>query len=440
MLLTDAQALTPGAHLRAEIERLHLDQGAVAQATGVSRQTINNLVNDRQAISRAMAAKLGRLTGRSSDYWLRSLFPNPATKQELAEPNGERLLRGERPDHSAILVNYQIIRAVREGVICVDPFTQENVQRASIDLTLDDFIITPDGKEIDISEGQSFTLKAGQTANVRTREWIELPLDYVGRLGGITKLAKFGIIISHGFQVDPGFKGHLQFCLFNAGGRSFLLISGAPIISLEITPLARTPSVGEGGSGPESGADDRADVASHFRGQSSSSACDRLIRHTLGGYVKFAGNSDLVSARIAELDLDIVDSGKEAASAGAVASALDTLKVLRANQQTRTDLNDTYDAFFNGIADRLCLSADQVRSAIVALGLPFLDGDNSIVRLRNGESVVLQLPNRPAKITLRTLARQLRMNSHDLILLLTGAMPCAQLEIAPGIGYPLNSE
>jgi addiction module HigA family antidote len=74
MLDHDQARSTPGAHLRAEIERLGLDQVAIAEATGVSRQTINNIVNGRQAISRAMAAKLGRLTGRSSDYWLRSRF------------------------------------------------------------------------------------------------------------------------------------------------------------------------------------------------------------------------------------------------------------------------------------------------------------------------------------------------------------------------------
>ena len=430
MLLTDAQALTPGAHLRAEIERLRLDQVAVAQATGVSRQTINNLVNDRQAISRAMAAKLGRLTGRSSDYWLRSHFPNTAAKQrpEFDEQGSDHPHTSDRADFPrvAILVNHQIIRAVREGLICVDPFTQENVQRASIDLTLDDFIITPDGREIDISEGQSFTLKSGQTVNVRTREWIEFPLDYVGRVGAMTKLAKFGIIMSHGFQVDPGFKGHLQFCLFNAGGKSFVLISGAPIISLEIMPLSTTPSTGADGPASVSGPDDRADVVSHFRGQSSSSACDRLIRDVLGGYVKTGGTSGLISARIAELELDIVASSKEAALAGAIASALDTLKVLRANQQTRTDLTDTYDAFFSSVAERLCLSGDQVRSAIVALGLPFQDSDNTIVRLRSGEAVLLQLPSKSAKITLKTLARQLRMNSHDLVLMLTGLMACSQ--------------
>ena len=72
--------LTPGQHLRAEIERLGLDQVAMCKAVGVSRQTVNNIVNDRQPISRAMAGKLGRITGRSSDYWLRVVFVRAACR------------------------------------------------------------------------------------------------------------------------------------------------------------------------------------------------------------------------------------------------------------------------------------------------------------------------------------------------------------------------
>src|SRR3569833_2389630 len=64
----------PGAHLRAVLMRLGLDQVAVSKATGVSRQSINNIVNGRQPISRAMAGKLGRLTGHGSDYWLSAPF------------------------------------------------------------------------------------------------------------------------------------------------------------------------------------------------------------------------------------------------------------------------------------------------------------------------------------------------------------------------------
>src|SRR6185312_7013740 len=110
--------LTPGEHLRAEIGRLNLDQVAVSQATGVSRQSINNIVNGRQPISRAMAAKLGRLTGHSSDYWLRASFARPRTQNvdKDASLRGERGGQADpRPFGVGVLVNHQIARAVKDG-------------------------------------------------------------------------------------------------------------------------------------------------------------------------------------------------------------------------------------------------------------------------------------------------------------------------------------
>ena len=107
-----AGGLTPAEHLRAEIERLGLDQVAVSEATGVSRQSINYIVNGRQPISRAMAAKLGRLTGHEPDYWLRASFPRP----------GGAIVAEDKPTPAAaparatgVLVNHQIIRAVTNG-------------------------------------------------------------------------------------------------------------------------------------------------------------------------------------------------------------------------------------------------------------------------------------------------------------------------------------
>ena len=109
-----------------------------------------------------------------------------------------------------VLVDHQIVRAVRDQIIVIDRFSEDNVRAASIDLSLDDFILSADGKEIDISD-EPFFLEAGQMVNVGTKEWIAFPHDYLGRVGAMTELAKFGIIVSHGFQVDPGYSGHLQF-------------------------------------------------------------------------------------------------------------------------------------------------------------------------------------------------------------------------------------
>jgi dCTP deaminase len=234
--------LTPGQHLRAEIERLGLDQVVVRKATGVSRQTINNIVNDRQPISRSMAAKLGRLTGRSSDYWLRASFSTAPHAEQLANPGA-----GVRPFGGGVLVNYQIAQAVKNGVIAMDPFDEANVRPASVDLTLGDVLITAEGKTINIGGGRSYTLKGNRTVNVSTKERIEFPQDYIGRVGAIMNLAKIGIFTSVGFQIAPGFSGHLKFCIFNSGRDKIELSSGMPIVSIEIMPLSVMPVMNDRG-------------------------------------------------------------------------------------------------------------------------------------------------------------------------------------------------
>ena len=240
--------LTPGQHLRAEIERLGLDQVAVRKATGVSRQTINNIVNDRQPISRAMAGKLGRLTGHSSDYWLQASFSSALRAQHLANPGAAIRSPG------GILVNHQIVHAVKNGIIGMDPFDEANVRPTSVDLTLGDVLITAAGKKISIGDGHRFALKSNCTVNVSTKERIELPQDFVGRVGAITSLAKSGIFTSAGFQLTPGFSGHLQFCIFNSGRENLELRSGMPIVSIEIMSLSVMPLMnGDGVKQPRRG-------------------------------------------------------------------------------------------------------------------------------------------------------------------------------------------
>src|SRR3569833_1053185 len=116
-------ALKASEHLRAELDRLGLNQIDVSKATGVTRQTVNNVVNGRLPISRAMAAKLGRLTGRGSDYWLQDKFA-------VSKPPSRSGTRG------GLLVGHQIVRAIKDGIIDVAGFDESRVRAASLDLTL----------------------------------------------------------------------------------------------------------------------------------------------------------------------------------------------------------------------------------------------------------------------------------------------------------------
>lgn len=219
----EAGRASPGAHLRAELRRLGLDQVAVSKATGVSRQSVNNIINGRQPISRAMAGKLGRLTGHSSDYWLSESFGESPSTPYTADA---------APRAAGLLVNHQIARAVKDGIIGIDPFNPARLRAASIELTLHANAQVPD---------KGLKLAAGAATQATTAETIELPRDYLGRIGAAEPLCRHGIVASAALQIEPGFKGRLQFHLFNAGGVPFVLRAGEPVIALEVFRLAATP-------------------------------------------------------------------------------------------------------------------------------------------------------------------------------------------------------
>jgi antitoxin HigA-1 len=61
----------PGEMLREDfMPDYGLTAASLAEALGVSRQTINEIVRERRAISPAMALMLSRLFGNSPEFWL----------------------------------------------------------------------------------------------------------------------------------------------------------------------------------------------------------------------------------------------------------------------------------------------------------------------------------------------------------------------------------
>lgn len=71
MLTTKRKPATPGEILAKEfMAPLGLTQGALAEAMGVQRKHVNELCNDRRAVTAAMALILARVFGNSPDFWL----------------------------------------------------------------------------------------------------------------------------------------------------------------------------------------------------------------------------------------------------------------------------------------------------------------------------------------------------------------------------------
>jgi len=71
MLNTKRKPVTVGEVLVEEfLTPLGLTQGALAQAMGVQRRLVNELCNDRRAITADTALMLARVFGNSPDFWL----------------------------------------------------------------------------------------------------------------------------------------------------------------------------------------------------------------------------------------------------------------------------------------------------------------------------------------------------------------------------------
>ena len=83
MLLISRKPTHPGEMLREEfLPDYGLSIAQLAQRLGVSRQTANELVHERRAVTPQMALRLGKLFGTTPQYWL-NLQHNADIWQEL---------------------------------------------------------------------------------------------------------------------------------------------------------------------------------------------------------------------------------------------------------------------------------------------------------------------------------------------------------------------
>ncbi|HEY5086141.1 MAG TPA: HigA family addiction module antitoxin, partial [Gemmatimonadaceae bacterium] len=76
MALPNSRVLTrrpthPGEMIRGDfLPDYQLTVAGLAEAAGVSRQSVNELLRGRRAVSPEMALRLGRLFGNSPEFWM----------------------------------------------------------------------------------------------------------------------------------------------------------------------------------------------------------------------------------------------------------------------------------------------------------------------------------------------------------------------------------
>lgn len=70
-LLSGLEAMHPGEWLREVVlPATGLTKTEIAQKLGVSRQTLHDLIAERQPVTVAMALRLGKLFGNAAEFWL----------------------------------------------------------------------------------------------------------------------------------------------------------------------------------------------------------------------------------------------------------------------------------------------------------------------------------------------------------------------------------
>ncbi len=142
-----------------------------------------------------------------------------------------------------ILAKPEILRRIQDGRIKIEPFDEEAVGPASIDLTLDNklrvfntdqHITRADidyktlAKLVDITDG--YLLEPGELVLGITKERLTLPEDVCGWLNSRSRFARIGLMshIAAPF-LAPGISNRQILEIFNAGRNKIRLMQGMKI-------------------------------------------------------------------------------------------------------------------------------------------------------------------------------------------------------------------
>jgi dCTP deaminase len=123
------------------------------------------------------------------------------------------------------------------------------------------------GVTIPLKPNESFKIPPGQFAFLVTEESIEVPNDALALISIRTDLKFRGLVNVSGFHVDPGWKGHLKFGIYNAGSANVHLRRGQEMFLIWYADLDRTSEKTYKKSASKGGAFIPEEYASNMSGQ-----------------------------------------------------------------------------------------------------------------------------------------------------------------------------
>ncbi|MDE3097835.1 MAG: hypothetical protein KGJ88_00025 [Verrucomicrobiota bacterium] len=139
----------------------------------------------------------------------------------------------------------EILKAIEGKSLFITPFSPNKLKGASYDLSLGrEALVSNRDQKVLLGSDQvgSLNLEAGDFALVLTKESLKFPLNMTASIGMRSGLARMGLILLHGMQIDPGFEGHLRFGLYNASPRKITLDYEDEICMIEFHKLSGNAS------------------------------------------------------------------------------------------------------------------------------------------------------------------------------------------------------
>ena len=113
----------------------------------------------------------------------------------------------------------------------IAPFDEVRIVNCSYELTMGrEAHITGEGAQTKrwLSDNEQICIPPGQFAQLLTQEAVRIPEDALGLISMKFTLKSLGLVNVSGFHVDPGYRGHLIFSVYNAGPNNIVLSRGQP--------------------------------------------------------------------------------------------------------------------------------------------------------------------------------------------------------------------
>lgn len=170
---------------------------------------------------------------------------------------------GETVVQHMICSNSDIKRRIESGNLVIDPYVEEHVEPASIDLRLGDHFVrytdyhegdgvldlkdgfdALDGREDDWGTYDSYVIHPDDFVLATTEEYVEIPNDLLGKVDGRSSIGRLGVEVHRTAGIiDPGYEGEITLEITNAAPFPIRVHAGQRVCQMLLMELTEPATV-----------------------------------------------------------------------------------------------------------------------------------------------------------------------------------------------------